>query len=216
MSPLSVHVNACILLVVVPAPALLKKKSSLEVDPLKYCPRCNFTFADFHHVCDFDGAELISASEPPSNGSRPSFLRRCLKSPVLLAAVGLCAVVSSAFLIAYFEAVNQTTSVVKTEPPPTTSPIALPATPDTQSPATNNTASVSQAKIRRSTESSATRRQRGASATVARLRHQPRNSTNRLEVARPTESQRAENKKDPILTAMLKTTWRVLKKPFSF
>jgi hypothetical protein len=183
---------------------------------LKYCPRCNFTFADFHHLCDFDGAELISAPEPPSNSSRPSLLRRCLKSPLLLAAVGLCAVVSSAFLIAYFEAVNQTTSVVKTEPPATTFPIALPAAPDTQSPATNKSASVSQAKTRRPTESFSTRRQRTASTTVARLGHQPRNSTNKLEVARRTEPQRAANKKDPILTAMLKTTWRVLKKPFSF
>src|SRR5437762_3203965 len=93
-----------------------KRNLILEVNPLKYCPRCNFTFADFHHVCDFDGAELINAPDRPSNGSRPSLLRRCLKSPVLLASVGLCAVVASAFLIGYFEVVNQTTSIVKPKP----------------------------------------------------------------------------------------------------
>src|SRR2546430_15731270 len=53
-----------------------KEIDFLEVNPLKYCPRCNFTFADFHHVCDFDGAELISAPEQPSHGPRPSLLRR--------------------------------------------------------------------------------------------------------------------------------------------
>ena len=202
------------MLVVLPAPAYLKRNLILEVNPLKYCPRCNFTFADFHHVCDFDGAELISAPEP-SNGSRRSLLRRCLKSPALLAAVGLCAVVSSAFLIGYFEVVNQTTSIVKTEPAPALPATALPAAPDTQSPAMNETAIVSQRKSRRSTESSSTRRPRTASATGARIRPQPRNAK-RSETARRTESQQTANKKDPILTAMLKTTWRVLKKPFSF
>jgi hypothetical protein len=202
--------------VVVPAPALLKKKSDfLEVDPLKYCPRCNFTFADFHIVCDFDGAELISAPEP-WKGSRPSLLRRCLKMPVLVAAVGLCAVVSSAFLIAYFEAVNQTTSIVQTEPSPTISATALPSPPDTQSTAMNNAAVVSQEKTRNSTSSSAKRRARTASATLARIRPQARKTSKRIEVAKRTESPQTANKKDPILTAMLKTTWRVLKKPFSF
>jgi len=183
---------------------------------LKYCPRCNFTFADFHHVCDFDGAELISEPDRSSNAPRPSLLRRCLKSPLLLATVGLCVVVSSAFLIGYYEVVNQTTSIVKTEPAPTISATALPAAPDTQSTATNKFAVVSQGKTRRLTESSSTRKQRTASATVARLRSQARNTAKRAEIARRPESPQPASKKDPILTAMLKTTWRVLKKPFSF
>jgi hypothetical protein len=183
---------------------------------LKYCPRCNFTFADFHHLCDFDGAELISAPERPSNASRASLLRRSLKSPVLLSAVGLCAVVSSAFLIGYFEVVNQTTSVVKTEPSPTISAPAIPAAPDSQSPAANQTGAVLHETARRSTESSSMRRPRAASATLARIRPQSRKTLKRVEVAKRTESAQAASKKDPILTAMLKTTWRVLKKPFSF
>ena len=192
-----------------------KRNLILEVNALKYCPRCNFTFADFHHVCDFDGAELISAAQPV-NGSRPSLLHRCLKSPVLLASIGLCAVVASAFLIGYFEVVNQTTSTVKTEPAPTLPAIAVPPARDTQSPAMNKTAVVPQEKTRRSTESSSKRRQRTASTTVARLHPQPRNTSKRSEIARRTESPQPASKKDPILTAMLKTTWRVLKKPFSF
>ena len=183
---------------------------------MKYCPRCNFTFADFHHVCDFDGAELISEPDRSSNAPRPSLLRRCLKSPLLLATVGLCVVVSSAFLIGYYEVVNQATSIVKTEPAPTISATALPAAPDTQSTATSKTVVVSQAKTRNSTASSSTRRQRAASATIARIRPQPRSASKRSEIARRTESPQPASKKDPILTAMLKTTWRVLKKPFSF
>jgi hypothetical protein len=200
------------LLLVVPAPALLKE-IDLEVNPLKYCPRCNFTFADFHHVCDFDGAELISSPEPPPHVSPPSLLRRCLQSPVLVAAVGLCAVVSSAFLIGYFEVVNQTTSIVKTEPSPTLPATALPARPDIQSTATDKPAVLSQARTRRSTASSATR-QRPASTKIARIRPQLRKASKRVEVAKRIDS--TPSKKDPILTAMLKTTWRVLKKPFTF
>jgi hypothetical protein len=134
---------------------------------------------------------------------------------VLVAAVGLCAVVSSAFLIGYFEVVNQTTSVVKREPAPPLPAAALPPAPDTQSPAANNTDVASQETARNSTSSSSTRRQRTAFATIARLRRQPRSSSKRSEVARRTESPQT-SKKDPILTAMLKTTWRVLKKPFTF
>src|SRR5439155_20890337 len=37
-----------------------KEIDFLEVNPLKYCPRCNFTFADFHHVCDFRSEEHTS------------------------------------------------------------------------------------------------------------------------------------------------------------
>jgi hypothetical protein len=125
-------------------------------------------------------------------------------------------VVSSAFLIGYFEVVNQTNSIVKTEPSPALPANALPAAPDTQSTAMNQTAVVSQGKTQRSTSSSSTRRHRTASTTVARIRPQPRNTSKRSETARGNESQQTASKKDPILTAMLKTTWRVLKKPFSF
>jgi hypothetical protein len=134
---------------------------------------------------------------------------------VLLSAVGLCAVVSSAFLIGYYEVVKQTTSIVKTEPAPTISVPIMPPAPDSQSPAVSQTG-VLHEKARRSTESSALRTPRTASATLARIRPQSRKTLKRVEVAKRTESPQTAGKKDPILTAMLKTTWRVLKKPFSF
>ncbi len=184
---------------------------------MKYCPRCNFTFADFHHVCDFDGTELMSDPERPSleKPERWARTRRLLKSPVLLAAAGLIVVVASAFLIGYYEVVDQTTSIVKTTPSPTLPINALPRAQDAQSPETNTIAEASAKNIRRTTESSR-RRQRAASATLARLRRQPRNAAKGSEVARRTESPQSTSKKDPLLTAMLKTTWRVLKKPFNF
>jgi hypothetical protein len=194
-------------------PGSPQKEFDSRGQPLKYCPRCNFTFADSQDVCDFDGAELISAPEPPSHSSRPSLLRRSLKSPVLLAFVGLIAVVGSAFLIGYYEVVNQTTSMVKTQPSPAVSGPALPAAQDTRSSAVNQPGS--QEDNRRSTQS-LTRKPRIAPATVARIRRQPRNAPKGSEVARRTASPQTAIKKDPILTAMLKTTWRVLKRPFSF
>jgi hypothetical protein len=131
---------------------------------------------------------------------------------VLLPVIGLIAVVGSAFLIGYYEVVNQT-SLVKTQPPPALAGPALPTAQDTQSTAVNQTAS--QEDNQKSTQSP-TRKQRLASATVARIRRQQRNAPKRSELARRIEPQQSASKKDPILTAMLKTTWRVLKKPFSF
>ena len=198
----------------VPAPTLLKE-IDLEVNPLKYCPRCNFTFADFHHVCDFDGAELLSAPESPGNGPRPSLLRRGLKSPVLLAAVGLCAVVSSAFLIGYFEVVNQTQPIAHTEP---SSSIPSPETPIVadSKPAQPAQASTQPTRTAVVHSNRATRRS-PLSRTTARL-SKPRLKKNsaKAELVRDSNRREVSPDKDPILTAMLKTTWRVLKKPFKF
>jgi len=30
---------------------------------MKRCPKCDFSFANFHHVCDFDGTNLIDVPE---------------------------------------------------------------------------------------------------------------------------------------------------------
>ncbi|HYV25625.1 MAG TPA: hypothetical protein VE969_10360 [Pyrinomonadaceae bacterium] len=38
----------------------------------------------------------------------------------------------------------------------------------------------------------------------------------KAELVRLSNRQEASREKDPMLTAMLKTTWRVLKKPFKF
>ena len=181
---------------------------------MKYCPRCNFTFADFHQACDFDGAELVSAPEPPLNGSRPSLLRRCLKSPVLVAAVGLCAVVSSAFLIGYFEVTNQTQPITQTEP---SSRIPSPEIPVV---ADSKPAQPAQAPIpptRSAVVHNRATRQSSSNRTIARLsKPQTKKNSAKPELVRNSNRQEVSRDKDPMLTAMLKTTWRVLKKPFKF
>jgi len=212
---LSVQVNACILLVVVPAPGSPQKKSILEVNPLKYCPRCNFTFADFHHVCDFDGAELSNAPEPPSLGPRRSLLRRCFKSPVLVAVVGLCAVVSSAFLIGYFEVVNQPQPIAQTEPSLKIPSTEIPVIADSGSaqPAKTSVPPTRSAVAR----SNRATKQAASSRTIARFsKSQTKKNLAKSELVQNSNRQEVSQEKDPMLTAMLKTTWRLLKKPFKF
>jgi hypothetical protein len=59
---------------------------------MKHCPACNFTFPDFHLVCDFDGTELIPDPERLSLikiPARRSHLRAVIVSPKALTAVAI-------------------------------------------------------------------------------------------------------------------------------
>ena len=194
---------------------------------MKYCPSCNFTFPDFHHVCDFDGTELVSASERPAlpaASCRQSLLRRCLKWPTLLAALGLIAVVSSVFWIGYLEVVNQTTRVARTEPstpvsvqeetPPTNS--SLPLVAEVSAPAARDHIRRYVRKSVPTSPSVAKARTETASARLARSPLRPRTKATGSQVAQRLSSQPTPHEKQPLLTSMLKTTWRVLKKPFKF
>ncbi len=86
---------------------------------MKRCPKCDFSFASFHHVCDFDGTDLIDDPEtlPVSPGvsalvaaTQSPFLR-LVKSPVFLAVLALAGLLSSALLIGYFDAASQPNSI---------------------------------------------------------------------------------------------------------
>jgi hypothetical protein len=205
---------------------------------LKYCPSCNFTFADFHHVCDFDGTELVSDPERAlaEVAPRPSLVRRCLKSPGFLAAAGLIAVVSSAVLIGYFDILQQTRPA-RTDAPPNALEVAAAVTTDlpTQQASVkrvvtsthqirrakhSTTASTHFVQSRREVE----RPQLARSPSPNRPNYQPQPSPRQSakaqgsEVALPTKSQppAREKAKESLVTAMLKSTWRVLKKPFKF
>ena len=80
---------------------------------MKSCPRCNFVFPDFHHVCDFDGTELIPDPDRPLLAPpRSSFFRRALKSPMLTSLV-ILAVFSSVVLFGYFKSVPEAVPPVK-------------------------------------------------------------------------------------------------------
>src|SRR5712675_1417448 len=88
---------------------------------MKRCPKCDFSFADFHHVCDFDGTDLVDDPEtlPVSPGvsalvaaTQYRFLR-LVKSPVFLIALALAGLVSSALLIGYYDAAIQPSSITE-------------------------------------------------------------------------------------------------------
>ena len=90
---------------------------------MKFCPKCDFSFASFHHVCDFDGTDLVDAPEtlPVSPGisalvaaTQPQYLR-LIKSPVFLAVLALAGLLSSALLIGYFDAASQPNSFAESQ-----------------------------------------------------------------------------------------------------
>jgi len=200
---------------------------------MKRCPRCDFSFADFHRVCDFDGAELVDDPErPPSSvkaSPRPSRFRRLLKIALSLDGLAIVALLAGALLIRYYNSRNQTNSIVRNQPaqnasvipvsPPQNSiqPIA-PRRAQTKAPAASTRAAVVNNSKRKEKSSATAQRQPTASHQLARLqspgpaRNQPSTSLAALR----RESEDTADRKEPKLTAMLKTTWRILKKPFKF
>src|ERR1700730_11429441 len=87
---------------------------------MKRCPKCDFSFVNFHHVCDFDGTDLIDDPEtlPVSPGvsalaaTQSPFLR-LVKSPVFLTVLGLAGVLSSLLLLVYYDATSQPNSIAE-------------------------------------------------------------------------------------------------------
>jgi hypothetical protein len=88
---------------------------------MKRCPKCDFSFVNFHHVCDFDGADLVDDPEtlPVSPGisalvaaTQSPFLR-LVKSPVFLMGLALAGLVLSALLIGYYDAAIQPNSIAE-------------------------------------------------------------------------------------------------------
>lgn len=86
---------------------------------MKRCPKCDFSFVNFHHVCDFDGTDLVDDPEtlPVSPGvsalvaATQSRFLRLVKSPVFLIVLALAGLVSSALLIGYYDAATQPKSI---------------------------------------------------------------------------------------------------------
>jgi len=92
---------------------------------MKRCPKCDFSFVNFHHVCDFDGTDLVDDPEtlPVSPAvsalvavTRSPFLR-LVKSPVLLIVLALAGLLSSALLIGYYDAASQPNSIAASQAP---------------------------------------------------------------------------------------------------
>jgi hypothetical protein len=132
---------------------------------------------------------------------------------------------SSALLIGYYDAASQASSMVgnQTSQNSIFSPV-LPMQTSVQrpaqikTPATSSRASASSNSKRTEVSSSTVRRPATALRSVARL-HSPasaRNQPSRPPTDLRSESKDTTDKKQPKLTAMLKTTWHILKKPFKF
>src|SRR5712691_9351776 len=115
---------------------------------MKRCPKCDFSFASFHHVCDFDGTDLVDdpSTLPVSPGvsalvaaTQSPFLR-LIKSPVVLAVLALAGLLSSALLIGYFDAASQPDSFTESRasrdsPSNSIASLALRVQPPAQPPA---------------------------------------------------------------------------------
>ena len=218
---------------------------------MKRCPKCDFSFASFHHVCDFDGTDLVDdpSTLPVSPGvsalvaaTQSPFLR-LIKSPVFLAVLALAGLVSSALLIGYFDAASQPNSIAESRAARDSvvslvSPVQTPAQPlagvETQAPFTSRS---EMSKPKAAKDLSSTReRSVTASRSRAQLRSSPsaRNQQSRSEIAlqgQPKDkalqkeskesapqkdSKGNANRKESKLTAKLKTTWNILKRPFKF
>ena len=220
---------------------------------MKHCPKCSFSFADFHHVCDFDGAPLVPDPLRPSlvtASPRLSSVRLTLMSPFLLAPLAATALLFSALLIGYYDSPGEAKPLVKDQPAPT-SPVTTNtvARASEQSPAvinspaawagksirdSNRLAVASSKPVRRPPTASRSLAQRDQTTThvnrsrkteVARgkgslessgKKEAKLNPTWKTETAAQRDSKQTPREKDPKLVAMLKTTWRVLKKPFKF
>jgi hypothetical protein len=241
---------------------------------MKHCPSCEFTFADFHHVCDFDGTELVPDPERPSlvKAPRAACLRRWLKSPFFLVALLMMGLLSSGLLIGYYDS-SQSAALDKDQvSQPSLNASALPGAAEqtparSQTPVASNrgqagkaqtssvtlrpTPAVSHSIARsyprraggtRSGKSETEKRaeaeqisqrtvvasppvkpaspQREESQQISRATSDGTRSTKpvtaQTDPRQTPRSQPASHEKNSGFTAMLKSTWRVLKRPFKF
>lgn len=90
---------------------------------MKHCPKCKFSFPEFHRACHFDGAELVEDPEPRAlikvgTPPRPSRFRRALDSSTFWTCLLVIALLSSVFVVAYYDAVHRSTPVVRDQASP--------------------------------------------------------------------------------------------------
>jgi len=209
---------------------------------MKRCPKCEFSFADFHVLCDFDGTELVD--DPATMSLSPavaalaasqSHFPRLLKSPVFLTASALVGLGSSALLIGYYDSPTEPASISETRAiqdsivgvSPLIQPLTQSATQIETSPLSVRPPEIN--KLRAAEDSaSKTHRLAAVSRPPDRLTASAsvRNQQKRTEVARLKSSARQKEsagqresgelaeQKEPKVSALLKTAWHILKKPF--
>lgn len=189
---------------------LVNAVRSLPVFPrfsMKHCPACNFTFPDFHFMCDFDGAELVSDRQclaliklPP----RRSFIHRFTTSSKTLTTIAILGLFFTAAFIAYQQTTSRSIGTLLA---------VSPATPVLNTP--ESTRLISSPAVTTGARPSMRPRRASPVRFVVRSRQEKRTerTSRHTEVSRSAHS---PSERQPKVMAMLKTTWRVLKRPFSF
>ena len=83
---------------------------------MKRCPKCHFSFADFHRVCAFDGSPLLDDSQrAPSfvkDRSPRTRFRHVPKLQLFPDGVAVVALLASALLIRYYHSPRESNSMV--------------------------------------------------------------------------------------------------------
>lgn len=178
---------------------------------MKHCPACNFSFPDFHRVCDFDGTELVPDEQLSSVNvhTHRSRLRRIFKYPKFLTTLALLGLFLISALVAYLASPTQSIPEVKTKP--WTESIRM--KPSETATSTRDTVDNSNSVA---TSNPGERARAWRSSARVNKRAPTANRSTAFQIAQRKDAKSTQNDKDPKLVAMLKTTWRVLKKPFRF
>ena len=200
---------------------------------MKQCPTCHFTFADFHSVCTFDGTELVPYEKPQSLmkvAQPPGHPRLSLRPTMSLTSVAVLTVFLSAVLIGYLKSPNPSIPAVAIQEGDANS-----VSSSTRAGSISERFTAETKVAARATRVRANQNRRVAtskvplevtrvvvrspSPSIARPREVPQtwrvyppNAT----IARQREVQPAPREKPRKVVAILKTTWKVLKKPFDF
>ena len=200
---------------------------------MKQCPTCQFSFADFQRVCAFDGAELVPYEKPQALmkvPQPPTHPRRRLKPSMSLTSVAVLSVFLSAVLIGYLQSPNPSIPAVVVQERDANSVsgttragrIAEEFTAETKVTAR---ATRVRSNLKRRVPASRVAHEvnlagnRSPNATIARQLEVPQTSRTyppNAAIARQREVQQPSRDKSPKVVAILKTTWKVLKKPFDF
>jgi len=197
---------------------------------MQQCPTCHFTLADFHHVCTFDGTELVPYEKPQSlmKVAQPTPPLN-LKPSMSLTGVAVLTVFLSAVLIGYLKSPTPSipSVVIQERDANPVSSSTQANTPQKDVAEGKPVARVTRVRSNQNRRFATSRAPievsrvvvRSPSPTIARPREvQP---TSRVyppaaPFARRQEVSKASREKSPKVVAILKTTWKVLKKPFDF
>jgi hypothetical protein len=183
---------------------------------MKHCPACNFSFPDFHLVCDFDGTPLVS--DPPRVAlikltPQKSPRRRFIVTSKLLTVLAILAL----FLTAAFIAYQQTTS--RSARTLLATNVAIPPLETPASSKREFSAPRSVSTPRSRTPEKAAKRARRSWPVAPSVARNPKTKANEHSSGQPEDARRASEsptERQPKFVSVLKTTWRVLKRPFSF